>query len=121
LVNVDGWWDSLVRDRFQAILELVLAAISDDYATVAIILQIINELEADRDPKAWPARSAAPVSPPEVIKALQELTREGYAQACVFESNVARAVKFRADATRDMWFCASPKGASAVKKLLGEE
>ena len=52
---------------------------------------------------------------------MQELTREGYAQACVFEGNVARAVKFRADATRDMWFCATPKGASAVKKLLGEE
>jgi len=43
VVNADSWWDGLVRDRFQAILELVLDAMSDDYVTVEIILKTINE------------------------------------------------------------------------------
>ena len=121
MINVDGWWDGLVRDRFQAILELVLEAISDDYGTVGIILQMINERDAGRDHESWAARSAAPVSRPEVIQALQELTREGYATACVFEGAEARVVRFRGDETRDVWFYATPKGNNAVKKFLGEE
>jgi len=121
MVNVDGWWDDQVRDRFQAILQLVLAAISDDYGTVPIILQMINKGDSSRDLESWAARSAAPVSPPEVKQALQELTREGYAQACVFEGAEARVVNFRPGETADVWFCATPKGVNAVKKLLGEE
>jgi hypothetical protein len=121
LVNVDGWWDALTRDRFQAVLELVLDAIADDYGNVAIILQLINEGDAERDTACWPARSAAPVSRPEVVQALQELTHEGYAQACVFDGPEARAIKFLPGEKRDVWFCATAKGTRAIKKLLGEE
>ena len=84
MVNADSWWDGLVRDRFQAVLELVLDAMSDDYVTVEIILKTINEWDAGSRPESWAARSAAPVSRPEVIRALRELTREGYAQAYIF-------------------------------------
>lgn len=121
MVNVDSWWDSLVRDRFQAVLELVLDAIAEDYVTLEIILQNINAWDRERDTRTWAARSAAPVSRPEVIKALQELTGEGYAQACVFEGAEARVVRFQPAHLADVWFCATPKGASALRKLQGEE
>ena len=53
MVNADSWWDGLVRDRFQAVLELVLDAISEDYVTVEIILKTINEWDGERDPASW--------------------------------------------------------------------
>lgn len=120
MVNVDSWWDGLARDRFQAILELVLDAISEDYVTVEIISRNINEWDGDRDPASWAARSAVPVSRPEIIHALQELTREGYAQACVFNGQVAQAVRFRSEQLADVWFCATEKGINAVRKFLGD-
>jgi len=120
VVNVDSWWDGLARDRFQAILELVLDAISEDYVTVDIISKNINEWDGDRDPASWAARSEVPVSRPEIIHALQELTRERYAQACVFNGQVAQVVKFRPDHIQDVWFCATEKGIKAIQKFLGE-
>ncbi len=121
MVNVDSWWDGLSRDRFQAVLELVLDAIAEDYVTVEIIAKNINEWDGERDPAAWAARSAAPVSRLEIIHALKELTREGYAQACVFNGPEAQAVKFREDQLAGLWFCATEKGINAVRKFLGEE
>ncbi len=121
VVNADSWWDGLSRDRFQAVLELVLDAIAEDYVTVEIITKNINEWDGERDPAAWAARSAAPVSRPEIIHALKELTREGYAQACIFNGPEAQAVKFREDHLADLWFCATEKGINAVRKFLGEE
>ncbi len=121
MVNVDSWWDGLSHDRFEAVLQLALDAISEDYVTVEIIEKNINEWDGDRDPSMWAARSAAPVSRPEIIHALQELTREGYTQACVFDGQEARAVRFRADHLADVWFCATQKGMNAIRKFLGEE
>lgn len=121
MVNADGWWDSLSRDRFQAVLELVLDAISEDYVTVEIIGKNINEWDGERDAASWAARSAAPVSRPEIIHALRELTHEGYAQACIFNGPEAQAVTFRPDQLADVWFCATQKGINAVRKFLGEE
>lgn len=121
MVNVDSWWDDLSRDRFQAVLELVLDAISEDYVTVEIIRKNINEWDGERDPASWAARSAAPVSRPEILHALRELTREGYAQACVFNGHEAQVVNFRPDQLADVWFCSTEKGINAVRKFLGEE
>ncbi len=120
MVNVDSWWDGLSRDRFQAVLELVLDAIAEDYVTVEIIEKNINEWDEDRDPALWAARSAAPVSRPEIIHALQELTQERYAQACIFNGNEAQAVKFRPHQLAGVWFCATQKGINAIRKFLGE-
>ncbi len=121
MVNVDSWWDGLSRDRFQAVLELVLDAIAEDYVTVEIVRKNINEWDGERDPASWAARSAAPVSRPEIIHALRELTREGYAQACIFNGHEAQVVSFRPDQPADVWFCATKKGINAVRKFLGEE
>jgi len=121
VINVDGWWDGLSRDRFQSVLELVLDALAEDYVTVDIIGQSINEWDAERGASEWAARSAAPVSRPEILHALQELTREGYAQACIFNGREAQAVEFRADQLAGLWFCATEKGINAVRKFLGEE
>lgn len=121
VVKVDGWWDGLSRDRFQAVLELVLDAIAEDYVTVEIIAKNINEWGGERDPASWAARSAAPVSRPEIIHALQELTHEGYAQACIFNGPEAQVVSFRPDQVADVWLCATEKGINAVRKFLGEE
>ena len=120
VVNVDSWWDWLVRDRFQAVLELVLDAIAEDYVTVEIILKNINEWDGNATRASWAARSAAPVSRPEIIHALQELTREGYAQACIFNGDEARVVRFRPDQLAGVWFCATQKGINAIRKFLGE-
>jgi hypothetical protein len=120
VVNVDSWWDGLSHNRFEAVLQLVLDAISEDYVTVEIIGKNINEWDGERDPASWAARSAAPVSRSEIIHALQELTREGYAQACIFNGQEAQVVKFRAEQLADVWFCATQKGINAVRKFLGE-
>ena len=117
MVNVDSWWDSLVRDRFRALLELVLDAIAEDYVTVEIILKNINEWNHERDPVDWKARDAVPVSPPEVVRALRELTREGYAQAFVFNGAEPQAVDFRDVGAGGLWFCATQKGLAAASKF----
>jgi hypothetical protein len=121
LVNVDSWWDGLVHDRFQSVLELVLDAITDDYGTVEIIMKTINEWDTGNDPGSWAARGAVPVSRPEVVRALQELIREGYAQACVFLGSEARVVDFHGRPPADVWFYATSKGIEAVRRYLGSE
>ena len=119
MVSIDSWWDSRVRDRSQALLELVINAIADDYESVEIIDLSINVLDLEVRPEAWPARTAAPVSRHEIIKALEELTREGYAQAYCFDAAElnAVAVEFNKDGINDLWFYVTPKGVGAVKKL----
>jgi hypothetical protein len=120
MAGIDGWWDGLVRDRAEAVLELVLSAIADDYENLETILASVNERERDFGPEAWPARRAVPVSRPEVVSALKELTREGYAQAWVLDSHEpqARPVKFREEEVVKLWFLATPRGAAAAEKLF---
>src|SRR5208337_415144 len=117
MVNADNWWNGLVRDRLQAVLELVLDAMSDDYVTVEIILKTINEWDVGSRPESWAARSAAPVTRPEIIRALRELTREGYAQACMFEGKEVFAVDFQPGRLRDVWFYPTERGYQAVRQF----
>jgi hypothetical protein len=120
LTGIDGWWDSLVRDRAEAVLELVIGAIADDYESVATILASINDRDANLEPGRWEARRAVPVSRPEVISALTELVREGYAQAYVLDSRQpeGRPVKFREDEAGNLWFLVTTKGALAAERLF---
>ena len=74
MVSIESWWDGNVRGRSSDILELVLAAISEDYSNVGMILESINEMDSDFSPEAWPARKAVPVNRQEVMHALQELS-----------------------------------------------
>lgn len=118
MVGIESWWDGNVRGRSSDILQLVLAAISDDYSNVGMILESINELGSDYSPEAWPARKAVPVNRQEVIHALQELTREGFAQAYRLETGNAEQVRFSAESARNSWFCATPKGNEAIRQLF---
>ena len=121
MVNVDSWWDGLVRDRFQAILELVLDAMSDDYVTVDIILSTINEWDGGSRPESWKARSAAPVTRPEVIRALGELTREKFAQSFIFNGPEPYAVEFHPSKVRELWFYPTKRGMAAVNEFPGKD
>ncbi|HEV2492374.1 MAG TPA: hypothetical protein VG204_04805 [Terriglobia bacterium] len=119
MVSIDNWWDALVHDRSEAILELVITEISDDYENLALILQFINEPDGISELTPQPARSAVPVSRPEVVKALKELILEGYAQAYILSATEpsARPVDFSAGAIDELWFYVTPKGKDAVKQL----
>lgn len=120
--NVDSWWDALVRDRSQAVMELVLNAIADDYENVEIILKSINEEDQTTEPDSRPGRKGAPVSRPEVIKALRVLTSEGYAQAYILDTRepYAQPVAFCKEAISQLWFYVTPKGIQAVKRLCAQ-
>jgi hypothetical protein len=102
-------------------MELVLDAISEDYESVEIILKTINEWDPDRNAESWAARRAVPVSRPEVLRALRELTREGYAQAYMFSGNSRYEVDFQKGHIAALWFLATQKGINAVKQFLGSE
>jgi hypothetical protein len=121
VVSIDGWWDTQVWDRFKDILELVLSTISDDYESLEIVLELINKGKDDEDwgPETWQAKKAIPVSRAEVIKALRELTREGYAQTYLFNAQDQRfqAIEFRVGDVDDLWFNATPQGIAAVEKF----
>ena len=121
MVNVDSWWDSLTRDRFRAVLELVLAVISDDYMTLEIILKTLNEWGTEENSADWPARSALPVSRPEVTRALRELIREKYVDPCIFVGQEAQVVELQEITVQDVWFCATQKGVNAAKRIQGAD
>lgn len=119
MVSVDSWWDGLVRDRSAAILELVLDTMADDYESLETILLSLNEWGDSSDLEAWPAARAIPVSRAEVIRALRELTDEGYAQSYILDTKepFAKPVEFQKEQVDDLWFYVSPKGANALKQL----
>lgn len=120
MAGTDHWWDDLTRDRAAAILELVLDAIADDFENLEIILKTINHCyPGDPDLKGWKALDAVPVSRPEAINALRELTEEGFAQTCVYDAGTKqfRAVSFRQNEAGVLWFYVTEKGLRAASRL----
>jgi len=117
VVSIDSWWNGNVRDRNSAVLELVILSIGDDYESLENILGTINEGDADWGPEHWPARNAIPVSRREVVHALAELAREGYAQAFLLDSGEAEPVQFQENVVQYLWFCVTPRGLDAIKRL----
>ncbi len=120
MVGIDSWWDARVRDRSEAILELVINAIANGPESLELILKCINEeYPAIDSEKTWPAESAIPVSRGEIINALRDLTREGYAQASDFgtQEHGSKEVEFRGSEIDDLWFDVTAKGKSAVERL----
>ena len=120
MVTIDSWWDSRTRDRFEAILELVIDAIADDYERLDVVLRTINEwYPSDPGLGGWKALKAVPVSRREVVKALRELTEEGYAQAYRYEERAQqyRSADFREDEVDNLWFYVTAKGIHSVKRL----
>jgi hypothetical protein len=121
VVNAETWWDSLVRDRFRAVLELTLDAISDDYATVDIIVQTVNEWDEGSRSDAWEAREAVPVSRPEVVRALKELTREGFVQAYLLSDSETLPVELDSARIGDFWFYPTRRGMNALKRISNRD
>lgn len=120
MAGVDSWWDDLTRDRFAAILELVLNAIADDYEDIEIILKTINQWYRSEPPfKGWKALETVPVSRLEVINALRELTQDGFAQACCYnaETKRFRPVTFRQDRAGVLWYYVTEKGMDTVQRI----
>lgn len=120
MAGADHWWDDLTRERVAAILELVLDAIADDYENLDTILKTINRWFPD-DPelKGWKALDAVPVSRPEAIKALQELTEEDFARAFVYDAATKQyqAVSFRRNQAGVLWFYVTDKGLRTASGL----
>lgn len=119
MVDIDRWWNDLTRDRFESILELVINAIVDDYENLEMILKTINErYPAEPELKDWKALREIPISRFEVMKALRELTQEGFAQAYTYDANARtfRPIEFRKDRIRELWLYATSKGIRAVKR-----
>jgi len=118
VASADSWWDDLVRDRFGAVLERVTGVIADDYESVETILWLINQTDRDPYEPSGAGRGVVPVSRPEVIKALRELTLEGYAETYVLDpqDGDARPAQFNEYAVDHLWFYATAKGRQAVKQ-----
>jgi hypothetical protein len=121
VVSIDSWWDDLVRDRSKAVQELVIGVIADEYQSLESILKSVNEWGAGPGFEKSGDAEAVPVSRSEVIRALRELIREGYAMACVLNTQVphVRTVEFRESEINDLWFYITPKGQIAVEHLCG--
>ncbi len=120
MAGIDPWWDDLTRDRSAGILELVLDAIADDYENLEVILRTINQCYQDMpELKDWRALQVVPVSRPEVVKALRELTEEGFAQASVYDAGTKqfRAVSFRQHEAGVLWFYVTEKGLRTASRL----
>ena len=120
MAGTDHWWDDLTRDRFSAVLELVLDAIADDYENLEIILKTVNGLyRSESGLSSWKALEAVPVSRPEVIKALRELTQEGFAQACNYDPVTKQffPVNFSQNRASVLWYYVTDKGMNAVNRL----
>ncbi len=120
MAGIETWWDDLTRDRAAAILELVLDAIADDYENLETILETINRwYPDDAGLKGWKALEAVPVSRPEAIKALRELTEEGFAQAYIYDGGAKQflAVSFRQNQAAVLWFYVTEKGLRTASRL----
>ena len=99
-------------------MEIALDAMSDDYVTVEIIVQTINEWDAgSRSECLGAAEAPFRFRVPRSIRALRELTREGYAQACMFEGKEAFVVRFDPSRLRDVWFYPTERGMEAVDQF----
>jgi hypothetical protein len=120
VAGTDHWWDDLTRDRFAAVLELVLNAIAEDYENIEIILKTINRFyRSEPGLRGWNAIEAIPLSRLEVIKALRELTQEGFAQACDYDAETKqfRPASFRQDNAGVLWYYVTDKGMRAINRL----
>jgi hypothetical protein len=113
MVNVDSWWNDLLRDRTQAILDFVKNAIVDDYQSVDTLVEAINM--SPRDEHAPCRSNGSAVHRQEIAAALRELTREGYAEAYVLGTAppYARRVNFSDTEIFGLWFLVTSKERAA--------
>lgn len=120
MVETNPWWNDLTRDRAEALLQLVLDAIADDYASVELVVKTLNE-DYPKEPglEGWKAMDALPVSRPEVAGALRELVQEGFAHAFAYDAATcsSRAVTPTRGRMAGLWFYATEKGLRAINRV----
>lgn len=120
MADTNFWWNDLTRGRAEALLQLVLDAIADDYADVELVVKTLNQ-DYPKEPglEGWKAMDALPVSRPEVAGALRELVQEGFAQACVYDAGTSdfRAVNPPRGKMTGLLFFPTDKGLRAIKQL----
>jgi len=119
VVSIDSWWDGLTRDRSAAVLELVLDVIADDYECVDYIQDSIKILAEDPEIDLNPGLRKTQPSRAEIVSALRELTREGYAQAYILDCQepYKQEVEFSESHVGDLWFYITPKGRKTMDHL----
>ncbi len=103
-----------MKDANQVLKECVLRAISDDYENLDKILE---------DVTGWAAERGISSNPEKVLKGLEELISEGYAQAFSFSdspSGKAKPAKYSVDSVDDLWFYVTPKGKQLAYELQEE-
>jgi len=119
-VDANPWWNDLTRDRAEALLQLVLDVIADDYAGVELIVKTLNE-DYPKEPglEGWKAMNVLPVSRPEVARALRELVQEGFAQAFAYDAATwsSRAVNPTRGRMTGLWFYSTEKGLRAINRV----
>lgn len=120
MVNANPWWNDLTRDRVEALLQLVLDSITDDFGDIDLVVKTLNEDYA-REPglEGWKAMAALPVSRSEVASALRELVEDGFAQAYAYDAATRgfHAVNPPRGRMIGIWFYATEKGLRAVNEL----
>ena len=120
MVDSNLWWNDLTRDRAEAVLQLVLDAIGDDYQDLEMALKTINEgYPKEAGLEGWKAMAALPVSRPEIAKALRELVQEGFAQACIYDAATRGFLPVNPPRGRltGLLFYATEKGLRAINQF----
>jgi hypothetical protein len=102
-----------MKDANRVVRDFVLRSISDDYENVDKILEDVGVWGADQG--VSPARD-------EVLRALEGLLREGYAEAFAFEYPFKEAVRteYSSDLADSLWFYVTPTGKRLAHDLQAE-
>jgi hypothetical protein len=103
-----------MKELDQSLRELVLRAISDDYENFDRILEDVTGWAAERH--FTPDRLS-------ILRALEGLISDGYAQAYLLSSGPpgkAEAVMYSADCLDELWFYVTLEGKQLTRKLQKE-
>ena len=100
-----------MKDVNQVLKDSVLRAISDDYEDFdRVLVDVIG----------WAGEHGITVSPQAVLKALEDLISEGYAQAYSFTSGKAKPAEYSSDCVGDLWFYVTPRGKQLARQFQEE-
>jgi hypothetical protein len=95
----------------QRLRELALRAISDDYEDIERVLE---------DVTGWAAELGFISERDAILRALEGLIKDGYAQANLLSSGPpgrAEAVNYSTDRVGELWFYVTPKGKELAQQL----
>jgi hypothetical protein len=99
-----------MKDLNELLKEYVLRSVADDYEEFERILAEVT---------GWAAARGITVDPQGVLRALDELISEGYAQAYLLASTppYSTPVEHSAERVDDRWFYVTPRGKQLATQL----